>query len=165
VRVELALDVERGRGVRGTGLRPRAEQRVLIALRFGSLSADRDAATQWMQSLPEGDTKDMLSEIISGPMAQHHPQAAMDIAAGIGDSNRRTKAQKNVVEQWSKKDPAAATQWINRSHPPGGPEDPAVSKGPAVTKEPAPATHNSSPLQQSVKTSGIIMGSDPINGV
>ena len=68
-----------------------------------------------MQSLPEGDTKDMLSESISGPMAQHHPQAAMDIATGIGDSNRRTKAQKNVVEQWSKKDPAAATQWIKSS--------------------------------------------------
>ena len=39
----------------------------------------------------------------------------MDIAAGIGDSNRRTEAQKNVVKQWSQKDPTAATQWINRS--------------------------------------------------
>ena len=68
-----------------------------------------------MQSLPPGPPKDTLSEIISGPMAVNHPQAAFDIAAGIGDSNRRTKAQKKVVEQWSKKDPAAATQWINRS--------------------------------------------------
>jgi hypothetical protein len=48
-------------------------------------------------------------------MAQNDPQAALDIAAGIGDSNRRTTALKNVVKQWSKKDPAAATQWINRS--------------------------------------------------
>ncbi len=101
-------------GIADSGLRGRAEQRVLISLRFGSLN-DPDAASQWMQSLPEGDTKDMLSEIISGPMAKNHPQAAFDITAGIGDSNRRTKAQKNVVEQWSKKDPAAATQWINSS--------------------------------------------------
>jgi hypothetical protein len=39
----------------------------------------------------------------------------MDMASGIGDSKLRTEAQKNVVEQWSKKDPAAATQWINGS--------------------------------------------------
>jgi hypothetical protein len=101
-------------GIADSGLRGRAEQRVLISLRFGSLT-DPDAASQWMQSLPPGPPKDTLSEIISGPMAVNHPQAAFDIAAGIGDSNRRTKAQKKVVEQWSKKDPAAATQWINRS--------------------------------------------------
>jgi hypothetical protein len=39
----------------------------------------------------------------------------MDMASGIGDSKLRTEAQKNVVEQWSKKDPAAATQWIKSS--------------------------------------------------
>ena len=101
-------------GMADSGLRPRAEQRVLIALRFGALT-DPDAASQWMLSLPPGPPKDTLSEIISGPMAQNDPQAALDIAAGIGDSNRRTTALKNVVKQWSKKDPAAATQWINRS--------------------------------------------------
>ena len=68
-----------------------------------------------MQSLPEGYTNDLLSEIISRQMAYIHPQVAMDIAAGIGDSNRRTEAQKNVVKQWSKKDPDAATQWIKSS--------------------------------------------------
>ena len=101
-------------GIADSGLRGRAEQRVLISLRFGALT-DPDAASQWMQSLPPGPPKDTLSEIISGPMAQNHPQAAFDIAAGIGNSDLRTTALKNVVEQWSKKDPAAATQWINRS--------------------------------------------------
>jgi hypothetical protein len=48
-------------------------------------------------------------------MARNDPQAAMNMASGIGDSNLRTEAQKNVVEQWSKKDPAAAIQWINSS--------------------------------------------------
>ena len=101
-------------GIADSRLRARAEHKVLIQLGFGSLT-DPDAATQWMQSLPVGYTKDMLSEIFSRQMAYIHPQVAMDIAAGIGDSNRRTEAQKNVVKQWSKKDPAAATQWINRS--------------------------------------------------
>ena len=88
------------------------------AMVFAALSwcdHDRAAAIKWMQSLPVGDTKDMLSESISREMAARAPQAAMDIASLIGDSNRRTTALKNVVKQWSQKDPAAATQWINRS--------------------------------------------------
>ena len=101
-------------GIADSRLRARAEHKVLIQLGFGSLT-DPDAATQWMQSLPVGYTKDMLSEILSRQMAYIHPQAAFDIAAGIGDSDLRTTALKNVVKQWSKKDPAAATQWINRS--------------------------------------------------
>jgi len=101
-------------GIGDSNLRSSAEFRVVIQLSMGSLT-DPDAATQWMQSLPKGDTKDRLSAAIIRPIAKNHPQVAMDIAAGIGDSNRRTEAQKNVVEQWSQKDPAAATQWINRS--------------------------------------------------
>ena len=101
-------------GIGDSNLRSSAECRVVIQLSMGSLT-DPDAATQWMQSLPKGDTKDRLSAAIIRPIAKNHPQVAMDIAAGIGDSNRRTEAQKNVVEQWSQKDPAAATQWINRS--------------------------------------------------
>jgi hypothetical protein len=98
-------------------LRMRAEEKVSLYLRFwakNDLTAP-EAATQWMQSLPEGDTKDMLSESISGPMAQNDPRAAFDIAAGIGNSDLRTTALKNVVEEWSKQDPSAATQWINSS--------------------------------------------------
>ena len=101
-------------GIADSRLRQRAEQRVLIQLGFGSLT-DPDAASQWMQSLPPGPPKDTLSEIISGPLAANDPQAAFDIAAGIGNSDLRTTTLKNVVEQWSKKDPAAATQWINGS--------------------------------------------------
>ena len=101
-------------GIGDSNLRSSAEFRVLIQLSMGSLT-DPDAATQWMQSLPKGDTKDRLSAAIIRPIAKNHPQVAMDIAAGIGDSDLRTTALKKVVEQWSQKDPAAATQWINRS--------------------------------------------------
>ena len=86
-------------GIADSRLRARAEHKVLIQLGFGSLT-DPDAATQWMQSLPVGYTKDMLSEIFSRQMAYIHPQAAFDIAAGIGDSDLRTTALKNVVKQW-----------------------------------------------------------------
>ena len=68
-----------------------------------------------MQSLPVGPNKDSVAKGISRALAANDPQAAFDIAAGIGNSDLRTTALKNVVEQWSKKDPAAATQWINRS--------------------------------------------------
>ena len=101
-------------GIGDSNLRSSAEFRVVIQLSMGSLT-DPDAATQWMQSLPKGDTKDRLSAAIIRPIAKNHPQVAMDIAAGIGDSDLRTTALKNVVKQWSQKDPAAATQWINRS--------------------------------------------------
>ena len=68
-----------------------------------------------MQSLPEGPNKDLVAKGIVRALAANDPQAAFDIAAGIGGSDLRTTALKNVVEQWSQKDPAAATQWINRS--------------------------------------------------
>jgi hypothetical protein len=78
-------------------------------------SKDRAAATQWMQSLPVGPNKDLIAKGMSRALAANDPQAAMDMASGIDDSKLRTTTLKNVVEQWSKKDPAAATQWINGS--------------------------------------------------
>ncbi len=39
----------------------------------------------------------------------------MDMALGIGDSNLRTQALKNVAREWFWKAPTAATQWINSS--------------------------------------------------
>ena len=68
-----------------------------------------------MQSLPAGPNKDLVAKGIIRALAANDPQAAFDIAAGIGDSDLRTTALKNVVEQWSKKDPAAATQGIKSS--------------------------------------------------
>ena len=98
-------------GIGDSRLRSRAEFRVVIQLSMGSLT-DPDAATQWMQSLPVGDTKDRLSAVISRPMAKNHPLAAFDIAAGIGDPNLRTQALKNVPRVWLWEAPAAATQWV-----------------------------------------------------
>jgi hypothetical protein len=112
-------------GIADSRLRPNAEERVLIQLRMGSLT-DPDAGTKWMQSLPEGKTKDNLSEAISWYMAKDYPQAAMDMASGIGDSSRRTAAQKYVVRRVSENDLAAATQWM-QSLPAGRAKDLAAS--------------------------------------
>ena len=76
---------------------------------------DRASATQWMQSLPAGPNKDSVAKGMSRALAANDPQAAFDMASGIDDFKLRTTALKNVVEQWSKKDPAAATQWIKNS--------------------------------------------------
>jgi len=98
-------------GIGDTGIR--TEEALNAARDFFSI--DPAAAIPWLQSLPEGPTKDLAVGGISQGMAFKAPQVAMDMASGIGDSNLRTEAQKDVVEQWSKIDPAAATQWINRS--------------------------------------------------
>ena len=84
------------------------------------------AATQWMQSLPEGAAKDRVSVRFSQKIAQNDPQAAFDIASGIGEFYQRTEAQKNAAEAMFSKDPAAATQWM-QSLPEGRTKDLAAS--------------------------------------
>lgn len=85
-----------------------------IAVQFW-YRVDPAAAIQWMQSLPVGPSKDTAVIGISLGKSYSDPQAAMNMASEIADSDIRTEAQKNVVEEWSWRDPAAATQWINRS--------------------------------------------------
>ena len=76
---------------------------------------DPDAAIQWMQSLPEGWDKDIaLNGILRGEYWLD-PQACMDMALEIGDSNRRTLLLKHVAREWLGSAPAAATKWINSS--------------------------------------------------
>ena len=48
-------------------------------------------------------------------MDSNKPQAAWYLASVIADTGIRTEAKKNVVEEWSKKAPTTATQWINSS--------------------------------------------------
>lgn len=111
------------------------------AMVFAALSwcdHDRAAAIKWMQSLPVGDTKDMLSESISREMAARAPQAAMDIASLIGDSNRRTKAQETTAAKWLLNDPAAATQWIKNSALPQEVKTQLLAKAQPLPQNPLP---------------------------
>jgi len=85
-----------------------------IAVQFW-YRVDPAAAIQWMQTLPVGPSKDTAVIGICLGKAYADPQAGMNMASEIADSDIRTEAQKNVVEEWSWRDPAAATQWINSS--------------------------------------------------
>ena len=98
-------------GIGDTGIRTKE---ALNAAR-DYFSIDPAAAMPWLQSLPEGPTKDLAAGGISQGMAGKDPQAAMDMASGIGDSKLRTEALNTTAAKWLLQDPAAAAQWINSS--------------------------------------------------
>ena len=83
---------------------------------------DFQGALAVMQSLPEGRIKDLASQGVSEQLSDNDPQAAWDLALGIGDSKLRAQAQEKVVEQWCKSDTAAVAQWI-QSLPVGDTKD------------------------------------------
>ena len=101
-------------------------------------NVDPAAAIQWMQSLPVGPSKDSAVSGISLGKSYSDPQAGMNMASGIADSDIRTEAQKNVVEEWSWRDPAAATQWINRSSLPEDVKTQLLAKAQPLPKNPLP---------------------------
>ena len=108
-----------------------------IAVRFWYRN-DPAAAIQWMQSLPVGPSKDSAVSGISLGKSYSDPQAGMNMASEIADSDIRTEAQKNVVEEWSWRDPAAATQWINRSSLPEDVKTQLLAKAQPLPKNPLP---------------------------
>ena len=108
-----------------------------IAVRFWYRN-DPAAAIQWMQTLPVGPSKDSAVSGISLGKSYSDPQAGMNMASEIADSDIRTEAQKNVVEEWSWRDPAAATQWINRSSLPEDVKAQLLAKAQPLPKNPLP---------------------------
>jgi hypothetical protein len=99
---------------------------------------DPAAAIQWMQSLPVGPTKDSAASGISSFMSYADPQAAMNMASGIADSDIRTDALKTAVEEWSQRDRAAATQWINSSSLPQEVKTQLLAKAQLLPENPLP---------------------------
>ena len=108
-----------------------------IAVQFW-YRVDPAAAIQWMQTLPVGPSKDSAVIGISLGKSYADPQAGMNMACEIADSDIRTEAQKNVVEEWSRRDPAAATQWINRSSLPQEVKTQLLAKAQPLPKNPLP---------------------------
>ena len=108
-----------------------------IAVQFW-YRVDPAAAIQWMQTLPVGPTKDSAVIGISLGKSYSDPQAGMNMASEIADSDIRTEAQKNVVEEWSWRDPAAATQWINRSSLPEDVKTQLLAKAQPLPQNPLP---------------------------
>jgi len=117
-----------------TGVRTQAE----AAAAWSWYRKDPAAAIQWLQSLPVGPTKDSAARGVSQSMAENAPQAAMNMATGIGDSNLRTEAQEKIVNNWFWKDPAAATQWINHSSLPQEGKAQLLAKAQRLRETPLP---------------------------
>jgi hypothetical protein len=60
------------------------------------------------------------------------------MASGIADSDIRTEAQEEIVEEWSMKDPAAVTQWINSSSLPQDVKTQLLAKTQLLPENPLP---------------------------
>ena len=62
----------------------------------------------------------------------------MNMASGIADSDIRTDALKIAVEEWSQRDRAAATQWINSSSLPQEVKTQLLAKAQLLPENPLP---------------------------
>jgi hypothetical protein len=108
---DLKVAMDMASGIGDSNLRTDAQELVVMY----SFRSDPAAATKRMQSLPEGWDKDIaLNGILRGKHL-FDPQACMDMALKIGDSNRRTQLLKHVAREWLGSAPAAAIKWINSS--------------------------------------------------
>jgi hypothetical protein len=94
---------------------PEVKSRILGGVIEGMSVKDPNSAFQLVQSLPAGNSRNRIIITSLGSMAQSAPRSAIGLASGIADADDRSKAQQNVVRRWKRRDPAAATQWINSS--------------------------------------------------
>jgi hypothetical protein len=82
---------------------------------FSLMHNDPQGAVAFIQSLPQGKSKDQAAQNLSMNMARIDAQAAIALASGIADPTQRSSAQQGVVRTWMRNDSAAATQWVNSS--------------------------------------------------
>jgi hypothetical protein len=94
---------------------PEVKSRILEGVIAGMSAKNPNSAFQLAQSLPAGNSRNKSINLSLGSMAQSDPQSAIGLASGIADADLRSKAQQNIVLIWKRRDPAAATQWVNSS--------------------------------------------------
>jgi hypothetical protein len=82
---------------------------------FSLMHNDPQGAVAFVQSLPQGKSKDQVAQNLSMNIARTDAQAAIALASGIADPTQRSSAQQGVVRTWMRNDSAAATQWVNSS--------------------------------------------------
>jgi hypothetical protein len=88
---------------------------VATAIAFSMMHRDPQGAVSFVQSLPEGKSKDLAAGNLSVQIFQIDPQSIINFASRIVDSDIRSNAQQSIVRRWMRNDPAAATQWVNSS--------------------------------------------------
>ena len=81
---------------------------------------DAPAASAWIRSLPPGELRDNSAKELSAAIAGHDPADAFEWARHIQNGKLRQDALGNVLENWRKTDPEAASAAM-KSLPPEKP--------------------------------------------
>jgi hypothetical protein len=75
---------------------------------------DPQASGNWINTL-QGPARDSAISAYSANLAPRDPGTALGWAQSISSDSIRTSTVDNLVAQWLQRDPAKATEWINRS--------------------------------------------------
>ncbi len=75
-------------------------------------SKDPAAARTWVQSLPPGNAQQEAWWGVTRGLAASHPEQATETVKNLTDTARRNWAISDIGENWFRKDPAAARQWL-----------------------------------------------------
>jgi hypothetical protein len=72
------------------------------------LNQDPASATQWINTLPQGNARDGAVTQIISVISKNDPAAAYTWAASITNQGNRNRQIVNLTTQWSAQNPAAA---------------------------------------------------------
>jgi hypothetical protein len=89
---------------------PNAEHLKDVAYEW--VQRDVDRATEWINSLEGGVTKDQALSYVASRFQSTNPLVAVAWIAGIGDEQQRIQAYKDAVDLWLVFDPVAARKWL-----------------------------------------------------
>lgn len=78
---------------------------------------DPAAARAWSMSLPAGEEQQEAFSGMTEALINDHPEKASEFAPLLTHPEYRYRRIKQVAESWSKRDPAAASQWLQRVGP------------------------------------------------
>lgn len=85
----------------------------LVAVAGAWLLRDPYAASEWINTIENGEPKDKaLSELV-GQLAGAGPELAIEWSAKISDEQKRHKAYEKTLWRWLRADSAAAREWLS----------------------------------------------------
>jgi hypothetical protein len=77
--------------------------------------SDPVAAAQWLEGLGGGGARDAAVGSFSSTIAETDPEVAIAWAVTITDGAGRTRATRQAMNEWLKRDATAARTWIQNS--------------------------------------------------
>jgi len=76
------------------------------------IQQDPLAASQWINTLPDGTARDGAVQQLIKIEGNNDPQTAFAWASSVSDDADRTSALRGITQVWAKQDPASATAAI-----------------------------------------------------